>query len=85
MRQIEYLAGRASLSELATRTGLDTPTIMEEIAQITGEDTQTTDSFLSAVETLSRLHNDPEFYAIAKEAIDIPVSDDTHRRNRQSG
>jgi hypothetical protein len=66
----EYLAGRASLSELATRTGLDVPTIMEQIAQITGEDTQAVESFLSAVETLSLLHNDPEFYAMAKKAIE---------------
>jgi UDP-glucose 6-dehydrogenase len=66
----EYLAGRASLSELATRTGLDVPTIMEEIAQITGEDSRAVDSFLSAVETLSQLHNDPEFYAMAKKAIE---------------
>ena len=66
----EYLAGRASLSELATRTGLDVPTIMEEIAQITGEDSRAVDSFLSAVETLSQLHHDPEFYAMAKQAIE---------------
>jgi hypothetical protein len=42
---------------------------MEEIAQITGEDSRAVDSFLSAVETLSQLHDDPEFYAIAKETI----------------
>ena len=66
----EYLAGRASLSELATRTGLDVPTIMEEVGQITGEDTQAVESFLSAVETLSQLHHDPEFYAMAKKAIE---------------
>jgi hypothetical protein len=65
----EYFAGRTSLSELATRTGLDVPTIMEEIAQITGEDSRAVDSFLSAVETLSQLHDDPEFYAIAKEVL----------------
>jgi hypothetical protein len=65
----EYLAGRASLSELATRTGLDVPTIMEEIAQITGEGSRAVNSFLSAVETLSQLHDDPAFHALAKEAI----------------
>jgi hypothetical protein len=42
---------------------------MEEIAQITGEDSRAVDSFLSAVETLSQLHDDPEFYAIAKEVL----------------
>ena len=66
----EYLAGRASLSELATRTGLDVPTVMEEITQITGEDTRGVESFLSDVETLSQLHNDPELHAIAKKVIE---------------
>ena len=33
----EYQAGQASLSELATKTGLDVPTIMEEVARITEE------------------------------------------------
>jgi uncharacterized protein (DUF1778 family) len=65
----EYRTGRASLSELATRTGLDVPTIMEGVARITGEDTEAVDGFLSAVETLSQLHNDPEFYAMASKAI----------------
>ncbi len=64
-----YRAGRASLSELASRTGIDVPTIMEEIARITGEDTEAVDGFLSAVETLSQLYNDPEFYAMARKAI----------------
>lgn len=66
----EYLAGRASLSELATRTGLDVPSIMEEIAQLTREGTRAVNRFLSAVETLSQLHDDPEFHAIAKEALE---------------
>ena len=65
----EYRAGQASLSELATLTGLDVPTIMEEIARISGEDTRAVDGFLSAVETLSRLHNDPEFLTLARKAI----------------
>lgn len=65
----EYRAGRASLSELATRTGLDVPTIMEEIARITGADTQAVEGFLAAVETLSQLHSDPELYAMAKKAV----------------
>ena len=43
----EYLADQASLSELATLTGFDVPTIMEEIARITGEDTRAVDGFLS--------------------------------------
>ncbi len=65
----EYRAGKTSLSELATHTGLDVPTIMEEVARITGEDTRAVDGFLSAVKTLSQLHNDPEFYILARKAI----------------
>ena len=64
-----YLEGKASLSELATQTGLDMPTIMEELARITGEDTRAVDGFLSAVKTLSQVHNDPEFYTLALQTI----------------
>lgn len=66
----EYLKGEVSLSELATLTGLDVPTIMEEVARITGEDTRAVDGFLSAIEALSKLHNDPEFHTIARKAIE---------------
>ena len=65
----EYLGGRASLSELATQTGLDVPTIMEEVARLTEEDTQAVEGFLSAVQTLAQVHNDPEFYTLAVQAI----------------
>ena len=65
----EYLGGRASLSELATQTGLDVPTIMEEVARITEEDTQAVEGFLSAVQTLAQVHDDPEFYTLAVRAI----------------
>jgi uncharacterized protein (DUF1778 family) len=65
----EYRAGRVSLSELATRTGLDVPTIMEEVARLTGEYTMAVDGFLAAVETLSQLHDDPELYEVASQAI----------------
>ena len=65
----EYLEGRASLSELATQTGLDVPTIMEEVARITEKDTQAMEGFLSAVQTLARVHNDPEFYTLAVQAL----------------
>jgi predicted HTH domain antitoxin len=34
----EYLEGKVSLSELAKKTGLDVPTIMDEVASIKGED-----------------------------------------------
>jgi hypothetical protein len=65
----EYLGGRASLSELATQTGLDVPTIMEEVARLTEEDTQAVEGFLSAVQTLAQVHNDPGFYTLAVQAI----------------
>jgi hypothetical protein len=65
----EYLEGRASLSELAKKTRLDIPTIMDEIASIKGEDRRAVEAFLSAVETLSRLNKDPEFYNLAVKAV----------------
>jgi UDP-glucose 6-dehydrogenase len=65
----EYLEGKGSLSELAKKTGLDVPTIMDEVASIKGEDKRAVESFLSAVETLSKLYKDPEFYNLAVSAV----------------
>jgi hypothetical protein len=64
----EYRAGRASLSELAKKTGLDVPTIMEEVAKVTGDDKRAVEGFLSAVKTLSRENEDPELYKLAVNA-----------------
>ncbi len=64
-----HLQGKASLSELAKKTGFDVPTIMDEVARVSGEDTRAVDGFLSAVKALSQLHNDPEFYNLAMKAI----------------
>ncbi len=65
----EYLEEKASLSELAKKTGLDVPTIMDEVARIKGGETRVVEAFLSAVETLSKLNKDPEFYALAIKAV----------------
>jgi hypothetical protein len=65
----EYLEGTASLSELAKRTGLDVPTIMDEVARIKGGEQRAVEAFLSAVETLSKVNADPEFYKLAVNAI----------------
>ena len=65
----EYLEGRASLSELAKKTALDVPTIMDEVARAKGGETQAVDAFLSAVETLSKVNEDPEFYDLAVKAV----------------
>lgn len=64
----EYLDGKASLSELVRKTGLDVPTIMEEVARTSGKDTRAIEGFLSAVKTLSRVNKDPEFYKLAEKA-----------------
>jgi len=58
----EYLKGGASLSELAKKTGLDVPTIMDEVARIKGGEKRAVEAFLSAVETLSKVNEDPELY-----------------------
>ena len=65
----EYLQGKGSLSELAKKTGLDVPTIMDEVASIKGGDRRAVEAFLSAVETLSKLNKDPEFYNLAVNAV----------------
>ncbi len=65
----EYLEERASLSELAKITGLDVPTIMDEVAKIRGGEKRAVEAFLSAVETLSKLNKDPEFYNLAIKAV----------------
>ena len=65
----EYLEGKASLSELAKKTGLDVPTIMDEIARSKGGEKRAIEAFLSAVETLSKVKKDPEFYKLAVKAI----------------
>jgi hypothetical protein len=65
----EHLEGKASLSELAKKTGLDVPTIMDEIARIKGGEKRTVEAFLSAVETLSKVKEDPELYNLAVKAL----------------
>ena len=44
-------------------------TLLDEVARVTGEDTRAVDGFLSAVKTLSKANNDPEFYQIAVKAL----------------
>jgi len=68
----EYRAGKASLSELAKKTGFDVPTIMEAVAKVTGEDKQVVEGFLSAVKTLADANKDPEFYQLARKVIGEP-------------
>ena len=65
----EYLEGKASLSELAKKTGLDVPTIMDEIARIKGGEQQAIEAFLSAVKTLSKVKEDSELYNLAVKAL----------------
>ena len=64
----EYLDGRASLSELATKTGLDVPTIMDAVAAARGREGQAVEGFLSAAKSLANTHSDPEFYELALKA-----------------
>jgi hypothetical protein len=65
----EYLEGKTSLSELAKRIGLDVPTIIDEVARTKGGEQRAIEAFLSAVETLSKVKKDPEFYKLAVKAI----------------
>lgn len=65
----EYLEGKASLSELAKKTGLDVPTIMDEVARASGEDKRAVEAFLSAAKTLSKLNKDPVFHDLVVKAV----------------
>jgi uncharacterized protein (DUF1778 family) len=65
----EYLEGKASLSELARKTGLDVPTIMESIAPGEVEERRAVEGFLKAAKTLAETHSDPEFYQLAVRAV----------------
>jgi hypothetical protein len=65
----EYRDGKASLSELAKKTGLDAPTIMDGIVSVSGEDKAALAAFLAAAKTLSKLNKDPEFYELSVKAV----------------
>lgn len=65
----EYLEGRASMSELAKKTGLDVPTIMDAVAEVSGKDRQAREAFLAAAKSLSAAHRDPEFYERVAKAL----------------
>ena len=65
----EYLEARASLSELATKTGLDVPTIMEAVAKAREQDQGAQAAFLAAAKSLSEAHQDPAFYQLAVTAL----------------
>jgi hypothetical protein len=65
----EYKEGKASLSELAKKTGLDVPAIMDGITTVSGEDKAALEAFLAAAKTLSKVNKDPEFYELAVKAL----------------
>lgn len=65
----EYLEGKASLSELAKKTGLEVPTIMDAVAEVSGKDRQAREAFLAAAKSLSDVHRDPEFYELVSRAL----------------
>ena len=65
----EYSEGRASLSELAAKTGLDVPTIMEAVAKVHAQDQGAQTAFLAAAKSLAEAHQDPAFYQLAVTAL----------------
>jgi len=65
----KYLAGQASLSELATQTGLPAATIMDAVAEKAGDDTKCVEALLSAAKAISQANNDPEFYDLVAAAM----------------
>ncbi|MBI1748891.1 MAG: hypothetical protein HYR55_20245 [Acidobacteria bacterium] len=65
----EYLEGKASLSALSNQTGLDVPTLMNAVADVSAEDKRVVESFRSAAKALSVAHKDPKFYELALKAL----------------
>jgi hypothetical protein len=65
----EYGEGRASLSELAAKTGLDVPTLMEAVAHERTEEKEAQAAFLAAAKSLAEAHHDPKFYQLAIKAL----------------
>jgi len=65
----EYVEDRASLSELAAKTGLDVPTIMEAVAKTRAKDQGAQAAFLAAAKSLAEAHQDPAFYRLAVTAL----------------
>ena len=65
----EYVTGRWSLSEAATKTGLDVPGIMDAVARVTLEDRSVLEGFLSAAKSLAKAHKDPGLYELAMRAL----------------
>lgn len=64
----KYMNGKASLSELATETEFDVPTLMEAVAKCSSEDKRVIDNFLVAAKELSKIYKDPDFYESALRA-----------------
>jgi hypothetical protein len=65
------IPGRKGVLRLASekdRAGLPTTTD-GVVASIKGEDKRAVEAFLSAVETISKLNKDPEFYNLAINAV----------------
>lgn len=65
----EYLDGHGSLSELATKTGLDVPSLMDAVAEVSAHDPRAQEGFLAAAKTLAKAHKDPAFYELALKAL----------------
>ena len=65
----EYRKGRASLSELSKRTGIDVPTLMDAVSENVGNDSNVTDGFMAAIEKVAEVHEAPEFYNLAVKAL----------------
>lgn len=65
----EYVEGRWSLSQAASKTGLDVPTLMDAVTRLKAEDRSAQEGFLSAARTIAKVHRDPEFYELALRAL----------------
>jgi len=73
----QYRSGKASLSELSKRTGIDVPTIMDAVSENASKDSSTVDAFMAAIENVAEVHEAPEFYNLAVRA--------TRREGRHKG
>jgi hypothetical protein len=65
-----YRAQEASVSELATETGLDVPSILHALASEASAGESAAHALLAEAQALSRRLADPELHELAKAALD---------------
>jgi hypothetical protein len=77
----QYVAGVASLSELAAETQLPLERIAQQVAE--GHAEQTTEMYLASCQKLSQTLGVPQFYRTAKKAVRQVKKEELHEQRSQ--